>query len=128
MSPKRTNATLQSASYFSSKTNRESTSVFFFTFFAVMSACLSHPCLHGGTCVDTYFLHNNGIESLSMYAGPSIIDTEQNGMSYICKCLSPYAGHNCEGNNETNKLQCLFFWSCRIGREQSGIHFHFERE
>lgn len=71
---------------------------FLSTCFAVMSACLSHPCLHGGTCVDTYFLHNNGIESLSMYANPSFIDTEQNGMSYICKCLSPYAGHNCEGN------------------------------
>ena len=61
-----------------------------------MSACLSHPCLHGGTCVDTYFLHNN-VESLNMYSSPSIIDTQQNGMSYICKCISPYSGHSCEG-------------------------------
>ncbi|KAL9961552.1 hypothetical protein ACROYT_G030511 [Oculina patagonica] len=64
----------------------------------LMSACLSHPCLHGGTCVDTYFLHNN-FESLSMYANPAIIDTQQNGMSYICKCLSPYSGHNCEDDS-----------------------------
>lgn len=87
-----------------------------------MSACLSHPCLHGGTCVDTYFLHNNGIESLSMYSNPSFIDTEQNGMSYICKCMSPYAGHNCEGNQQTDKLQCLssVILSCQVGRKQIG--------
>lgn len=58
--------------------------------------------------MDTYFLHNNGIESLSMYAGPSIIDTEQNGMSYICKCLSPYAGHNCEGKMKLINYNAFF--------------------
>lgn len=72
--------------------------------------------------MDTYFLHNNGIESLSMYSNPSFIDTEQNGMSYICKCMSPYAGHNCEGNQQTDKLQCLssVILSCQVGRKQIG--------
>lgn len=87
----------------------------------LMSACLSHPCLHGGTCVDTYFLHNNGIESLSMYANPSFIDTEQNGMSYICKCLSPYAGHNCE---DDSCRYCSAYAECILGHCVCKEGFH----
>lgn len=87
----------------------------------LMSACLSHPCLHGGTCVDTYFLHNNGIESLSMYSNPSFIDTEQNGMSYICKCMSPYAGHNCE---DDSCRYCSAYAECILGHCVCKEGFH----
>lgn len=61
----------------------------------LLSSCLSHPCLHGGTCIDTYFLHSN-LETLNMYSNPAVVDSQENGLAYICKCVAPYAGHNCE--------------------------------
>ena len=65
-------------------------------FLLVLSACLSHPCLHGGTCIDTYFLHND-MNAVDLYSSPSVIDSQQNAMAYICKCIAPFAGRNCEG-------------------------------
>lgn len=73
----------------------------FFFFLSVLSSCLSHPCLHGGTCIDTYFLHSN-LETLNMYSNPAVIDSQENGLAYICKCVAPYAGHNCEGTPPRN--------------------------
>ena len=66
-------------------------------FLLVLSSCLSHPCLHGGTCIDTYFLHND-MNAVELYSSPSFVDSQQNAMAYICKCIAPFAGRNCEGN------------------------------
>lgn len=66
-------------------------------FLLVLSSCLSHPCLHGGTCIDTYFLHND-MNAVDLYSSPSFVDSQQNAMAYICKCIAPFAGRNCEGN------------------------------
>lgn len=66
-------------------------------FLLVLSSCLSHPCLHGGTCIDTYFLHND-MNAVELYSSPSFADSQQNAMAYICKCIAPFAGRNCEGN------------------------------
>ena len=63
---------------------------------SVVSSCTSHPCLHGGTCVDTYFLHGNRqLNSYHFDGGPEMEDYHEG--SYICKCVLPYSGANCEG-------------------------------
>ena len=37
-----------------------------------------------------------------MYSNPAVVDSQENGLAYICKCVAPYAGHNCEGTPPRN--------------------------
>ena len=53
--------------------------------------CISHPCLNGGTCIDTTAVHYHHLDA-SMVS-PSALYT--NG--YYCKCSSGYSGTHCEG-------------------------------
>lgn len=39
------------------------------------------------------------MESLSMYSSPYMVEAHQNGMAFMCKCIPPYAGHNCEDDS-----------------------------
>lgn len=76
----------------------------------LVSSCLSHPCLHGGTCIDTYFLHSN-LEPVNMYSNPAILESQPNALAYICKCVAPFAGHNCEDDRCrfcSANAECIF--------------------
>lgn len=59
----------------------------FYLFFTVSkSACVSNPCVNGGTCVDA--TNNDG----SLLEG--VVFT--NHLQYKCVCSKGYAGENCE--------------------------------
>lgn len=66
--------------------------VYFFP--SVVSSCVSHPCLHGGTCIDTSFVAHRPMDASLMYGSVAVRPDSQ---SFICKCQSPYAGPMCEG-------------------------------
>ena len=76
------------------------------SFSAVVSACVSHPCLHGGTCIDTSFIHKPFDSSEPFMYGP--VAVRPSAQSFICKCQSPYSGSLCEGIKLHSELCCLF--------------------
>lgn len=55
-------------------------------FSTVPNPCVTNPCLHDGTCIDTF----------SKYTGFPM-DWDIGYLHYYCMCLPEYSGQKCEG-------------------------------
>ena len=75
-------------------------------FFPVVSSCTSNPCLHGGTCIDTYFLHrHHPLDAFDFTASPEFDGYRER--EYVCKCVQPYSGPNCGGWGSCSECRYL---------------------